>query len=86
MSLTGSSGRQSWHDFLNANDDRNMTIEKAHELARDFLIQEGLDLSAYAIDVHDRDRGREGQVRISITPRPVLPSFGAEWDNNWNRS
>lgn len=86
MSLTGSSGRQSWRDFLESVGDRDMTIEKAHDLARTFLLQEGLDLSAYSIDAYSHDRGREGHVRISITPRPVLPSFGAEWDNNWNRS
>ena len=63
-----------------------MTIEKAHELARTFLIQEGLDLSAFAVDVRANDNGRKGRVKLSITPRPVLPSFGAEWDNNWNRS
>lgn len=86
MSLTATSGRQSWRDFLESVGDRDMTIEKAHDLARTFLLQEGLDLSAYSIDAYSHDRGREGRVRISITPRPVLPSFGAEWDNNWNRS
>lgn len=86
MSLTATSGRQSWRDFLDSVPDRDMTIEKAHDLARTFLLQEGLDLSDYAVDVRAGERGREGRVKISITPRPVLPSFGAEWDNNWNRS
>ena len=63
-----------------------MTIEKAHDLARAFLIQEGLDLSAYTVAVNSNEGGREGRFKVSITPRPVLPSFGAEWDNNWSRS
>lgn len=86
MSLIGNSGRQSWSDFLNAEDDRDMTIEKAHDLARRYLEQEGLDPDAYTVAAAANDRGRDGQIKLSIFPRPMLPSFGAEWDNNWNRS
>lgn len=86
MSLLGNSGRQSWRDFLDTHDDRDMTIERAHELARDFLAREGLNPSAYNVDVSGNQRGREGRIKVSITPIAVLPSFGAEWDNNWNRS
>lgn len=82
MSRTGSGGAQDWPDFLTGQDEEDMTIEKVHDYARAFLLAQGLPLGQYMIDAKTE---RDGRFAVNIQPRPVLPSFSAQWDNNWRR-
>lgn len=84
MSRSAWSGQKSWEEFLAARDEEDMTIERAHEYVRDFLMEQNLPVEKYCVDAkldsaHDR-------VSVTITPRPEYPTFSATWNNDWRRS
>ena len=83
MSRTAWTGQMPWEAFLAARDEEGMTIERAHEYARTFLMEQNLPVEKYSVDVkHESARDR---LTITITPRPEYPTFSASWDNDWRR-